>query len=382
MTSSLQAERGTNNDILNSEETKFGIILLPATCKECSKSFNKKREFLTHYRRVHSGLKPYSCIRCEEKFYRRCDLLSHLRTHFGLQTFNCRECDRSFNQNDKLMAHLVNQHQYSDDRPRKFKCQKCKKMFITKKELENHLKVHTGYKNFQCENCKKKFTSQYSLQCHLRLHSGIFPYKCDICDFKTTRKNGLTRHKRIHDGLRPFKCDYCNYSSTTSSGLKRHLNQHTNHKPFQCPYCDYKSNNIENIRKHIKKTKKHVGLKVYPCRFCSFACDVASEFISHMKTEHGIIEEQAAKSSGILRSEVTITKATDDEDQCDRYFISDQQRAMTSQMVFDDVKTTSTINEQMIEVNLINMTSFLQQANSPLTLIVGSGYHDNNKDQK
>ena len=37
---------------------------------------------MVHHRR-HAGAQPYHCVRCQKKFFRKCDLLAHLRCHLG-----------------------------------------------------------------------------------------------------------------------------------------------------------------------------------------------------------------------------------------------------------------------------------------------------------
>lgn len=309
----VMAEQGTKKELLAREERELGTIILPKSCSICKKVFPRKREFLTHHRRLHSYIQPYQCVRCDEKFYRRCDLLQHIRMHLDLRAFKCRECPKSFNQQLKLESHLIHQHNYPDNRLRRYKCTECEQLFISKSEVDAHMKVHTHFKNYVCDECGRRFTNRTSLNAHRNLHTGETPYSCDQCDYKAKTLNLLKRHQRRHTGERPYHCNICEYAASSSSGLKRHLNQHLAEKPFHCPYCTYKSSTIENIRKHIKKTKKHKGLFVYPCKLCSYASDDAAQYIRHMQNEHGSIGNNASIISGMLQQQltsVTITKPT------------------------------------------------------------------------
>jgi len=319
-----QADRGTNKEALRKEEEELGLKFptFPLACLICDKEFKKKREFLTHHRRHHSHMRPYSCTSCPagDSFFRRCDLLQHLRTHLGMSSFKCQECGKGFQQESKLTSHLIHDHQYMDNRPRRYKCTECEKLFITKTEVEHHMNVHTSLSKFYCHHCQKGFSSHQSLMAHQRLHSGEYAFSCDMCKFKCNNRGNLTIHKRIHTGEKPFKCTVCSYVCSASSRLKRHMNQHLVEKPYRCPYCNYSAACINNLRSHIKKTKKHKGLLMYPCKFCSFASDAAETFVDHMKQEHGSIEEGATKMAGMIRcsstsNTVTITDQQQQEQQ-------------------------------------------------------------------
>jgi uncharacterized Zn-finger protein len=47
---------------------------------ECGKSFTRNEE-LTRHRRIHTGIRPYSCIMCTKRFGRKDHLKKHERTH-------------------------------------------------------------------------------------------------------------------------------------------------------------------------------------------------------------------------------------------------------------------------------------------------------------
>nr|CAB3267983.1 zinc finger protein 260 [Phallusia mammillata] len=295
---------GTDHSAIQDEEKELREVKLPGKCLKCNENFTVRRSMITHYRKKHTGLKPYKCVRCSMLFYRNCDLLIHLRQHLGANAFKCPQCTMTFRQQYKLMSHLISKHGMEDERPRNYKCTECNETFLTKTSVNKHIQTHTGYNRVTCHVCGHGFRNTSSLLDHQRVHSGEKPYKCDECSFITSTKSLLDKHKRKHTGEKTYKCRVCSYKTNHPTGLKRHMLQHSGLKPFKCPYCDYRCTNIENIRKHVKKTKKHVGLKIYPCPQCQFSSDEGADLLKHVKQHHYpyLEEDSPAKLAGILVS--------------------------------------------------------------------------------
>ena len=80
----LQVEKGTDRLMLVEELNELGIdkrVKMFGTINCCEKVYDKMRSYLTHYRKTHSLRKPYNCVHCKMKFFRRCDLQQHLKSH-------------------------------------------------------------------------------------------------------------------------------------------------------------------------------------------------------------------------------------------------------------------------------------------------------------
>ncbi|XP_067143702.1 gastrula zinc finger protein XlCGF49.1-like [Centruroides vittatus] len=114
----------------------------------------------------------------------------------------------------------------------KYRCESCKKEFISKFGFKCHQKIHTAEELLSCRYCNRQFSQSTNLINHVKIHTGEKPFSCDHCKQRFARKHHLIPHLRTHTGEKPFTCDHCKRSFSVKGNLIRHLEIHSREKPM------------------------------------------------------------------------------------------------------------------------------------------------------
>ncbi|XP_061534983.1 uncharacterized protein LOC133403775 isoform X1 [Phycodurus eques] len=196
----------------------IGERLLKNQCGECGRVLSSSAALESHVS-LHTGHRPFSCTLCGKSFPDSKGLKRHGRVHRNGRIHICQQCGKGFVYGFGLTKHLQMVH----GKVKPFVCQICNKAFFTKRDVEAHIRIHTGEKPFQCHLCEKKFARRVELNVHLRWHNGEKRHWCPYCGKGFLDYNNMKRHKYIHTGEKPHSCPHCPKHFTQSGHLKKHV---------------------------------------------------------------------------------------------------------------------------------------------------------------
>jgi uncharacterized Zn-finger protein len=200
----------------------------------------------------------------------------------------------------------INKTLYYFEGFKRFKCQKCAKIFKfesnfkrhscvdsiktkSSSDFKKHSRNHLQKKPYKCDVCGKEYIWPSYLKIHKRSHSNEKPYACDLCNKKCTTLGNLNIHKWTHTRVKktknhlpkmPFSCDECGKEFFSKSHLVIHKRTHTKEKPFSCDLCEKKFSTLGILKVH---KRKHTGERPYSCDKCGKRFTQLSSLRNHSK---------------------------------------------------------------------------------------------------
>ena len=196
--------------------------------------------------------KRSTCIEC----HRPCEAHEERNTKPAPVKYECDKCSRYFNTELKFQQHKESVHEAAY-----VKCDICHYSFSSR-HLKKHMERHSHGKKFKCDKCDKVFFSQENLTMHLHRHSGKGRVTCEICGKSYAGKVELRIHMRRHTGDRTHVCGICNQVYYRKFEFDHHMKTHRGEKSHKCRFCPKKFVSRHRLRRHIEKVhwkeKDHV----------------------------------------------------------------------------------------------------------------------------
>lgn len=172
-------------------------------CDTCGAVFSTKVSLALHMR-YHSVPRPFRCGVCSKSFGRASTLALHTKMHMTGQRHFCQFCGKWFKSVGSLAEHentclaMLNGVFVNTDRPFRWQCSYCEKMFHHRRDKNIHERVHTGEKPYTCGYCGRGFSQSQTLTIHIRSHTGEKPYQCSICGEEFKDSSSLRKHEYKH----------------------------------------------------------------------------------------------------------------------------------------------------------------------------------------
>ncbi|GJQ77426.1 hypothetical protein Trydic_g20824 [Trypoxylus dichotomus] len=256
----------------------------------CTKKFTKNRKLQNHLR-LHKGERPFECD--VENCFKTYTNSSHLQRHKKRKhseyneriTCSVTGCNRELANKSCLKKHIYRWH--NPNRIYPFMCNECPQGFYRKKQLQQHVYLHTGQLPYRCEQCELKFPTISDKNKHKRKHK---IYTCECANVSKTWSSFLAHRKTCGD-LKSHQCSICGKNFSTKAILKMHVNTHLNRNDrtvFPCPYekCYRYYFYKKNLTFHINTVHKKIARPKIPCTYdgCHKLLGRMSTYKNHLKT--------------------------------------------------------------------------------------------------
>lgn len=215
-------------------------VLINCSYEGCPNTFKWKKNLVAHIKYVHEGL-SFKCQLCSKVLSTKQKLKLHYQAEHYVKQITDEECMQIIKSKN-----CTKSSDNSKDITNSFKCRfqrddtLCNKYFLSKNDLENHIKTHAGmyctrnqcdvvcktwqeFKKHRC-SCPETIDEPTSFDDKEMIHTTTDFHQCPYegCQKSYKQKRFLMSHiKSIHEKS-SFKCQHCSHISPTERLLNHH----------------------------------------------------------------------------------------------------------------------------------------------------------------
>ncbi|TNN36750.1 Zinc finger protein 568 [Liparis tanakae] len=268
--------------VLGAGKDEDALAPPPHCCRVCGKPF-ARRGFLLKHAETHLADAACVCGVCGERLESGDGLRRHHQTHRDCSRtcptpLGRNVCGESFGESGESAEPAAGRGRRKPSATPSHRCRVCGHAFHNKGNFVRHAETHSHDAACRCGVCGEQAESSESLrlhiqshrdaggtcgvcggvfrdmEVHMRTHSGLKPFSCNDCGKDFPRKGSLERHRKLHAGERPYICEFCGktFIENTKIDLKRHLLTHSGEKPYSCSVCGRSYQEKRSVDAHMK----------------------------------------------------------------------------------------------------------------------------------
>lgn len=189
---------------------------------DCHKIYRHWSDLQNHLKTTHL-INPYiyKCDFCPKTFYNSWNYFYHKNTVHGQKT-KCTQCDKEYESLIRMQSHMRYAHSEKPKMAKKATEKKVMKKRNTNAiNIDEYLAINDD--RISCVNCNKLMTSMANARAHVEsVHLKIKKHICNHCDRGFYARKDLTDHVRVHTEETPFECDQCDKKFRTIGLLQQH----------------------------------------------------------------------------------------------------------------------------------------------------------------